>query len=55
MKTPWTWFPTLEVLGRDSEREFSDTGLAGTPSLDTITFSGNGEPTLYPEFPPRSI
>jgi len=21
------------------------------PSLDTITFSGNGEPTLYPEFP----
>ena len=50
MKAPWTWFPTLELLEETLNESFP-TLARRHPSLDTITFSGNGEPTLYPEFP----
>lgn len=50
MKTPWTWFPTLEALEETLTESFPILARRH-PSLDTITFSGNGEPTLYPEFP----
>ncbi len=50
MKTPWTWFPTLEDLEETLKENFPILARRH-PSLDTITFSGNGEPTLYPEFP----
>ena len=50
LKTPWTWFPTLEELEETLNESFPILARRH-PSLDTITFSGNGEPTLYPEFP----
>ena len=50
MKTPWTWFPTLDDLEETLKENFPILARRH-PSLDTITFSGNGEPTLYPEFP----
>ena len=50
MNAPWTWFPTLEDLEETLKENFPMLGRRH-PSLDTITFSGNGEPTLYPEFP----
>ena len=50
MKTPWTWFPSLNELEETLNESFPMLARRH-PSLDTITFSGNGEPTLYPEFP----
>jgi len=50
MKTPATWFPTLEALEETLNESFPMLARRH-PSLDTITFSGNGEPTLHPEFP----
>jgi len=50
MKIPWSWFPTLEALEETLNESFPILARRH-PSLDTITFSGNGEPTLYPEFP----
>ena len=50
MKTPRTWFPTPELLEETLNESFPVLARRH-PSLDTITFSGNGEPTLYPEFP----
>jgi wyosine [tRNA(Phe)-imidazoG37] synthetase (radical SAM superfamily) len=52
--TPWmevrsTWFPSLEILEETLSEDLP--GLARRyPSLDAITLSGNGEPTLFPEF-----
>lgn len=42
--------PTPEMLGRDLEAKLKSMKDAGEP-LDVITFSGNGEPTLHPDFP----
>lgn len=41
--------PTREKVREDLERKLSDMHEAGE-RLDVITFSGNGEPTLHPEF-----
>ena len=42
--------PSVEIVGRDLEAKLREMKEAGEP-LDVITFSGNGEPTLHPEFP----
>jgi len=47
-------FPSIdEVLAavETSLRDAADAGLHAAHNLDTITFSGNGEPTLHPWFP----
>ena len=45
-----TGFPTRERVARLLESRLRNMSEAGEP-LDVITFSGNGEPTLHPEFP----
>ncbi len=50
MKVPRTWFPSLEALKRVLTRGLP-VSARRHPSIDTITFSGHGEPTLFPEFP----
>lgn len=42
--------PSRERVASDLEEKLSAMRRAGDP-LDVITFSGNGEPTLHPEFP----
>ena len=42
--------PSKEKVAEDLENKLSEMNAAGD-SLDVITFSGNGEPTLHPEFP----
>ncbi len=42
--------PLPEELRRDLEAKLSECKSAGT-SIDSITFSGDGEPTLNPHFP----
>jgi len=42
--------PTRDRVRTDLEAVLSELDAAGTPP-DTITFSGNGEATLHPEFP----
>lgn len=42
--------PSPEDVERDLGRKLSDMHAAGEP-LNVITFSGNGEPTLHPQFP----
>ena len=42
--------PTLEELRAALEIKLKECHDAGTP-IDSITFSGDGEPTLHPEFP----
>ncbi len=42
--------PTAEELREALRAKLSDCREAGTP-IDSITFSGDGEPTLNPEFP----
>ena len=42
--------PTLEELRTALEIKLKECHDAGTP-IDSITFSGDGEPTLHPEFP----
>lgn len=42
--------PSRERVAADLEEKLSAMRRAGDP-LDVITFSGNGEPTLHPEFP----
>ena len=44
-----TGFPTREKVRRDLEDKLRAMSEAGDP-LDVITFSGNGEPTLHPDF-----
>lgn len=41
--------PSREKVREDLERKLSEMHSKGEP-LDVITFSGNGEPTLHPEF-----
>ncbi|MDE7413304.1 MAG: radical SAM protein [Muribaculaceae bacterium] len=41
--------PSREKVKEDLERKLSEMHSNGDP-LDVITFSGNGEPTLHPEF-----
>jgi len=53
--TPWmkarrTWFPSLDVLEGALTRGLPLLARLH-PSIDAITFSGRGEPTLFPEFP----
>lgn len=50
MKTPKPWFPSLEALEEAVTRGLPVMARLH-PSIETITFSGHGEPTLFPEFP----
>ncbi|MDE5552640.1 MAG: radical SAM protein [Muribaculaceae bacterium] len=45
-----TGLPTTERVAHDLEAKLQAMKAAGE-TLDVITFSGNGEPTLHPEFP----
>ncbi|MBR4505363.1 MAG: radical SAM protein [Bacteroidales bacterium] len=45
-----TVLPTAEKVRTDLERKLVELAKEGTP-VDSITFSGDGEPTLNPEFP----
>lgn len=42
--------PSTAQVSRDLEAKLREMSKNGEP-LDVITFSGNGEPTLHPEFP----
>lgn len=44
-----TGLPSVENVGRDLEQKLMDMHEKGE-RLDVITFSGNGEPTLHPQF-----
>lgn len=44
-----TGLPPRSKVAADLERKLKEMKTAGDP-LDVITFSGNGEPTLHPEF-----
>ena len=48
--TGTTGLPAREKLRKDLEAKLHQMKAAGEP-LDVITFSGNGEPTLHPQFP----
>lgn len=45
-----TGFPSLEKVKADLESKLKEMKEKGE-KLDVITFSGNGEPTLHPDFP----
>lgn len=45
-----TGLPPREVVATQLEAKLREMHAGGT-TLDVITFSGNGEPTLHPEFP----
>ena len=52
--TPWmkarrTWFPSLDDLERALTRGLPVAAYRH-PSIDAVTLSGHGEPTLFPEF-----
>lgn len=47
--TGTTGFPSRERVARMLESRLKNMSAAGEP-LDVITFSGNGEPTLHPDF-----
>lgn len=42
--------PSKELFREALESKLEECRASGTP-IDTITFSGNGEPTLHPQFP----
>lgn len=48
--TGTTGLPAIERLRHDLEARLSEMKEGGE-TLDVITFSGNGEPTLHPDFP----
>lgn len=48
--TGTTGLPTTERVRRDLEKKLKEMKDSGE-QLDVITFSGNGEPTLHPDFP----
>ena len=48
--TGTTGLPPREKVARQLEQKLSEMKAAGSP-LDVITFSGNGEPTVHPDFP----
>ncbi|MDE7180951.1 MAG: radical SAM protein [Muribaculaceae bacterium] len=41
--------PSVETVARELESKLAEMKAGGKP-LDVITFSGNGEPTLHPQF-----
>lgn len=43
-------FPSFEDVRSALEHKISSAAAEGTP-VDSITFSGNGEPTMHPDFP----
>jgi wyosine [tRNA(Phe)-imidazoG37] synthetase (radical SAM superfamily) len=43
-------FPSLEDVKAALEEKMAKAAAEGTP-IDSITFSGNGEPTMHPDFP----
>ena len=43
-------FPELHEIERALEKKMSVAAAEGIP-VDSITFSGNGEPTMHPDFP----
>ncbi len=43
-------FPEFEDIEAELEGKISKLAAEGTP-VDSITFSGNGEPTIHPDFP----
>ena len=43
-------FPRLSEIEKALEEKMSRAAAEGTP-VDSITFSGNGEPTMHPDFP----
>jgi len=43
-------FPSFEEVKSALEKRISEIAVQGKP-VDSITFSGNGEPTLHPDFP----
>lgn len=45
-----TGLPSLEKVRADLDAKLADMKAKGEP-LDVITFSGNGEPTIHPQFP----
>src|SRR5688572_24213686 len=45
----WTW-PAPAEVAEGLERRLKELAAAGT-KVDAITISGNGEPTLHPDFP----
>lgn len=45
-----TGFPSLEKVKTDLRQKLSQMKADGS-GLDVITFSGNGEPTIHPQFP----
>lgn len=47
--TGTTGLPPRDKVARDLEAKLASMAAAGEP-LDVITFSGNGEPTLHPDF-----
>ncbi len=49
LKTQRSWFCSLEALEKTLSEDFPVL-VRSHPSLETMTFSGNGEPTLFPEF-----
>ena len=49
-RSPHTARPSREAVVRTLENVLRTRHAAGQP-LHTLTFSGNGEPTLHPEFP----
>ena len=50
MKAPRTWFPRLNSVVSALTQELPVLARLH-PSIESITFSGHGEPTLFPEFP----
>lgn len=43
-------FPTLATIKKEMRTEIKNLSEKAVP-VDTITFAGNGEPTLHPDFP----
>lgn len=43
-------FPTLEEIEQALQEKISKAAAEGV-NIDSITFSGNGEPTMHPDFP----
>lgn len=43
-------FPRLDAIETALEEKMSKAAAEGVP-VDSVTFSGNGEPTLHPDFP----
>lgn len=49
MKVPRAWYPSLDAIEEALAGSLSSLARRH-PSIDAVTFSGHGEPTLFPEF-----